>query len=159
MSFQLSEVISDSDFDELIPLLWRSYATPPITFLPLLFPAENNSPESREKQIAQCKAAMKHSHNSDPSSHWLKVTDIATGAVVAGCRWHVFEKDPYSNAPEKPFVVSSWPEGDRRRYATLCIGDIILPRRVRYRRPHLSMFFPLHAVFFFLLKNAKLTFE
>jgi hypothetical protein len=139
MTFQLTEVTSDSDFDQLIPLLWRSYAVPRITLLPLLFPAENDSPEAREKQVAQCKAAMMHLHHADPSSHWLKVTDVETGTTVAGCRWHVHEKDPYSNMPEKPFVVTSWPEGDRRKYATMCIGDIILPRRTRYRKPHLSI--------------------
>jgi hypothetical protein len=139
MTFQLTEVTSDSDFDQLIPLLWRSYAVPRITFLPLLFPAENDSPEAHEKQVVQCKAAMMHLHHGDSSSHWLKVTDAETGFVVAGCRWHVHEKVPYSNMPENPFVVTSWPEGDRRKYATKCIGDIILPRRTRYRKPHLSI--------------------
>jgi hypothetical protein len=139
MTFQLSEVSSDSDFDQLIPLLWRSYATPCITLLPLLFPVENDSPQAHEKQVAQCKAVMMHMHHSDPSSHWLKVTDTTTGSVIAGCRWHVYDKDPYSNAPEKPFVVTSWPEGDCRKYAERCLGAIILPRKSRYRRPHLSM--------------------
>ena len=138
MPLQLAEVISDSDFDELIPLLWLSYESPRIPLLPLLFPVEDESAAAREKAVQHTKESMMHMHHTDPSSHWLKVTDTDTNQIIAGARWHVHEVDPYSSAPEKPFVVTSWPEGDRRRYATMNIGHIILPRTKRYRRPHLS---------------------
>ena len=138
MPLQLEEVISDSDFDTLIPLLWLAYESPRIPFLPLLFPVEDESAEARENAVQRTKDIMMHTHHADPSSHWLKVTDTDTNQIIAGARWHAHEVDPYSNAPEKPFVVTSWPEGDRRRYATMNIGQVILPRMKRYRRPHLS---------------------
>ncbi|PCG88769.1 Acyl-CoA N-acyltransferase [Penicillium occitanis (nom. inval.)] len=104
MAFELAEVTSDGDFDELIPLLWRAYsAEPRVTPLSLTFPADDDSTAAREKQVAQCQAAMMHMHRSDATSHWLKVTNVATGKIIAGCRWHIHEKDPYSNAPDKPF--------------------------------------------------------
>ena len=144
MSLQLAEVISDSDFDKLIPLLWHSYESPRIPFLPLLFPVEDESAEGRENAIQCTKEIMMRMHHADPSSHWLKVTDTDSNQIIAGARWHVHEVDPYSSAPEKPFVVTSWPEGDRRRYATMNIGQVILPRRKRYRSPHLSKCSSLH---------------
>jgi hypothetical protein len=41
--FVLEEVISDSDFDALIPLLWHSYSQPRIPLLPLLFPVDEEN--------------------------------------------------------------------------------------------------------------------
>lgn len=140
MPLQLAEVTSDSDFDHLIPLLWLSYESPRIPFLPLLFPVNDESPKAREKAVQRTKEVMMHMHHADPSSHWLKVTDTDTDTIVAGARWHVHEADPYSSAPEKSFVVTSWPEGDRRKFATMNIGQVILPRMKRYRRPHLSRY-------------------
>lgn len=140
MPLQLAEVTSDSDFDHLIPLLWLSYESPPIPFLPLLFPVNDESPKAREKAVQRTKEVMMHMHHADPSSRWLKVTDTDSDTIVAGARWHVHEADPYSSAPEKSFVVTSWPEGDRRKFATLNIGQVVLPRMKRYRRPHLSRY-------------------
>lgn len=140
MAFALAEVTSDGDFDELIRLLWRAYsAEPRVTPLPLTFPADDDSAAAREKQVAQCQAAMMHMHRSDPTSHWLKVTNVATGKIIAGCRWHIHEKDPYSNAPDKPFSIPFWPEGDRKKYAEKVVGAIVQPRKARYRKPHLSI--------------------
>ena len=138
MPLQLAEVTSDSDFDILIPLLWLSYENPRIPFLPLLFPVEDESAEAREKAVQRTKEIMINMHHVDLSSHWFKVTDTDTDTIIAGARWHVHQVDPYSSAPEKPFVVTSWPEGDRRKFATMNIGQVILPRMKRYRRPHLS---------------------
>lgn len=140
MAFALAEVTSDGDFDELIRLLWRAYsAEPRVTPLPLTFPADDDSAAAREKQVAQCQAAMMHMHRSDPTSQWLKVTNVATGKIIAGCRWHIHEKDPYSNAPDKPFSIPFWPEGDRKKYAEKVVGAIVQPRKARYRKPHLSI--------------------
>ena len=140
MSLELAEVSDDKDFDTLIPLLWLSYSMPTrLSFLPLLFAAEADSGPALEEAIQTSKHALLRLHRAEPSSHWLKVTDMATGTIIAGGKWHVHESDPYTEAANRPFAVTSWPEGDRRDYATMCIGQVIRPRFRRYRKPHLRM--------------------
>ena len=133
---QLSEVISDSDFDEIIPLLWHSYSQPRIALLPLLFPSEDDSPEAREKAMQMSKQVFLKMHHADPSGHWLKVLDTDTGEIIGGCRWHVHESDPYEKARGKPFVALTYPEGTERDFASLVLGQILNPRAERYVRPH-----------------------
>lgn len=140
MDLQVAEVTSDSDFDEIVPLLWLAYSNPRIPYLPLLFPAENDSPEAREKQVKLSKDGLMHAHHSNPSSHWIKVTDKSSGKIVAACRWHIHEKDPYSGKPPLVLNLTAWPEGDRKKFAEMSLGSIILPRRQRYTRPHVGTF-------------------
>jgi len=136
---QLSEVISDSDFDELIPLLWHSYSQPRIALLPLLFPSEDDSPETREKAVQMSKQVFLKMRHADPSGHWLKVLDTDNGEIIGGCRWHVHESDPYEKARGKPFVALTYPEGTERDFASLVLGQVLNPRAERYVRPHTRM--------------------
>lgn len=133
---QLSEIISDSDFDELIPLLWHSYSQPRIALLPLLFPSEDDSPEAREKAVQMSKQVFLKMRHADPSSHWLKILDTDTGEIIGGCRWHVHESDPYEKSRGKPFVALTYPEGTERDFASLVLGQVLNPRAERYTRPH-----------------------
>jgi len=139
MVLQLSAVNTDADFDVLIPLLWLSYGSPRIPFLPLLFAAEDESADALDKAVQRSKERLMQMHHADASSHWFKVTDTSTNTVIAGARWHVHETNPYSKLPERPLVVAYWPEGDRRNYASMSISQIVLPRMKRYREPHLSL--------------------
>jgi GNAT superfamily N-acetyltransferase len=133
---QLSEVCSDDDFDILIPLLWHSYSDPRIPFLPLLFSAQDDSPESREKAMAISKHLFLKMHHADPSSHWFKVTDSETSEVVGGCRWHVHKTNPYVGAKAANFVAPFYSDATEKDFTSLVLGQILNPRTVRYAKPH-----------------------
>jgi GNAT superfamily N-acetyltransferase len=133
---KLSEVQSDDEFDTLIPLLWHSYSNPRIPFLPLLFSAQNDSPEGQERAIETSKQLFLKMHRMDPSSHWLKVTDSDTGEVVGGCRWHVHETNPYVGAKAAKFVAPFYSDSTEKDFATLVLGQILNPRAERYVKPH-----------------------
>jgi GNAT superfamily N-acetyltransferase len=133
----LSEVQSDEEFDTLIPLLWRSYSNPRIPFLPLLFSAQDDAPASKKKAIELSKQMFLKSHQMDPSSHWLKVTDAETGEVVGGCRWHVHETNPYvGEKATARFVVPFSSDPTEKEFASLVLGQILNPRAERYAKAH-----------------------
>jgi GNAT superfamily N-acetyltransferase len=133
---QLSEVQSDGDFDALIPLLWYSYSSPRIPFLPLLFSAQEDSPESQVKAVERSKHMFLKMHQADPSSHWLKVIDTETGEMVGGCRWHFHATDPYEVAKPAKFVAPFSSDDIEKEFVSLVLGQILNPRAKRYCKPH-----------------------
>ncbi|KAF2188341.1 putative GNAT family acetyltransferase [Zopfia rhizophila CBS 207.26] len=133
---ELSEVKSDDDLDILTPLLWYSYSHPAIPFLPLLFPAPDDSPEGKDRAIQTSRQLFRKMHQADPSSHWLKVTDTETGEVIGGCRWHLHRADPYVSVRGKKFIAPTYPDGAEKDFASLVLGQVLNPRAERYAKPH-----------------------
>jgi GNAT superfamily N-acetyltransferase len=133
---RLSIVQSDGDFDALIPLLWHSYSSPRIPFLPLLFSAQEDSPESKAKAMETSKQMFLKMHHADSSSHWLKVVESETGEIVGGCRWHFHATNPYEGAKVAKFVAPFSADETEKEFASLVLGQILNPRAGRYCRPH-----------------------
>jgi GNAT superfamily N-acetyltransferase len=133
---QLHEVQSDGDFDALIPLLWHSYSSPRIPFLPLLFSAQEDLPESKAKAMEMSKHMFLKMHHADPSSHWLKVVESETGEIVGGCRWHFHTTNPYEGAKPSKFVAPFSANETEKEFASLVLGQILNPRAERYCKPH-----------------------
>ena len=100
MPLNLSEVESKEDFAPLVPVEFEAYSTPLNEFWEIL----------KGPSVSECLDRQWADHEADPKSHWLKITDTDTGAVVGGAEWVVHETNPY----EKPVPIPSatwWPEG------------------------------------------------
>ena len=78
MPLQLSEVTSDAEFDDIIPVYWASYEDPYVSFMRIMYPVKDSSPEARKESMDESKLRVIGMHRHDPSSTWIKVvnTDI-----------------------------------------------------------------------------------
>ena len=88
-------------------------------------------------------------HRADPTSHWIKVVDENTGAVVGGGRWALYEKEqgnPYEGHGGG-VEASWWPEGTPRKVASGYLNEFLATSAKLMGRPHACEFF---ALLFFL---------
>jgi hypothetical protein len=138
MPFRLEEITSDSDFEELVECEWISWENPPQKFHRLICPTFGDGPDARAESLRESTQRQLSWHKGDPTSHWLKVTDINTGKIIAGALWKIFETNPFENWT--PSVAYWWPEGDKRDFASQALDQASLPRRELAARPHLCMF-------------------
>ena len=134
MSFELSEIRQESDFLELLQVLFVAYEDPFNPVRPLFYPILGHGPEARDTAIRESAERVFQRHKQNPSGRWVKVTDSSTGRFVGAALWMFFDKDPYTaqSLPE----CAWWPEGEGREFANLWSWGIRGPR-VRYMsKPH-----------------------
>ncbi|KAF2740755.1 hypothetical protein EJ04DRAFT_548281 [Polyplosphaeria fusca] len=136
MPFQLSEVTSVSDFDLIMPVLFRSFHQPYNT-LSKFFNPIHTTPEaaieaSKERQISLWK--------SNPACHWLKVTETDSAQIVGAASWFVNVAVKPPSAEKKPFQAKWHIEGsDEKAFAEKLIGGLIEFGAARMTRPHLEL--------------------
>lgn len=103
MPLELHELSSDAEFPELVDGLWRGYTEPFNGICEIL---EGSS-------LEECSERYKSWHNTDPTSHWLYVTESGSKKVLGAIQWNIFEANPYINGP--PSLSAYWcPEGTKQ---------------------------------------------
>ncbi|KAL9622197.1 MAG: hypothetical protein Q9160_003380 [Pyrenula sp. 1 TL-2023] len=137
MSFQLSEVTATSDFEELIKVEWEAYENPFAPLIRLFFPIFGNSLGARKASLQESTNRQVHWHETDPSSHWLRVTDSTTGNIVGAADWNLFEANPY--ATESDEECTWFKEGEDREVANLLMGQFMTPRVTYMAKPHVFL--------------------
>ncbi|KAL8720359.1 MAG: hypothetical protein Q9181_007923 [Wetmoreana brouardii] len=137
MPLSLHPVISDSEFDKLIDCEWASYETPHNPAWKFFYPIWGPTPEDRLAAIEESKRRQLQLHHTRPSSHWVKVINDDTGAVVGAALWLVFETNPYEHPPEEKATCFWWPEGPKRQMADEIMRQVMGPRVERMSKPHL----------------------
>ncbi|EHK96447.1 hypothetical protein M7I_7841 [Glarea lozoyensis 74030] len=114
MPFKVSEVKTDFEFTELIA--W---------------------PNARQESLEECTQRQLEWHRSDPSSYWQKVTDTATGEIVAGALWKLYSENPFEKEDHEEAYW--YPEGGQREYVNGALEIFGRPRATMGRRPHVYL--------------------
>jgi hypothetical protein len=100
MPLKLNEVTTDAEFGPIVAAEHEAYSKPFNGFWEIL-----KGPSQDE-----CCARQLSWHKSDPTSHWLYVTDTDTKEVIGGMQWNIHETNPYANGPTT-LPAYWWPEG------------------------------------------------
>jgi len=79
-------------------------------------------------------------HKSDPTSHWIYVTDEETGEVIAAAQWNVHPEGHFAKASDdvKPYWM---PEGTTKDVASQLLHQFFSLRRERMNESHLLISF------------------
>ncbi|MCJ1374398.1 hypothetical protein MMC20_005630 [Loxospora ochrophaea] len=127
MALQLHELTSDAEFPALMTCLYDSYSNPYNGFWDIFKGASAD----------ECTARFTAWHNSDPTSHWLYVTDTKTGEVIGGTQWNIYKENPFASAP--PSLRAYWIEEgtELRAIADQLLSNFLAGRPHRMNRPHL----------------------
>lgn len=136
MPWEVYEIKTDADWDEIIRLEFLSYETPFNPFLVLFAPPL----DSREERIEDTKKRQRQWHEADPTSRWIKVVDSETGQAIGGAQWNIYETNPFAKPPEKSLITYWWPEGEQREYVDQALGQWMTPRAQRMNKPHLRIY-------------------
>ena len=126
MGLQVQEVTVDADFREIIEVEWASYDQPVCRLRPLYFPILGSGEGARAAAVQASAERQLAWHKSDPTNHWIKVIDDATGKVVGAAWWHIYENNPY--ATESDEGCTWWPEGEDREMANSLMTQWVAPR-------------------------------
>jgi hypothetical protein len=136
MPFKLTELASDSEFDELVRCEFDAYENPICNLKQLFFPIQGSSLSSAARDAAIADAVKRQTlwHRSDPTSKWIKVIDEESGQLAGAACWHVYPADPY--AVESDEQCDWWPAGEDRNAANALMEQFLTPRMTFMRKPH-----------------------
>ena len=141
MPLQLADVNADADFAELVRVMMDSYEDPPSTLYKLFCPTFGSGSEAREAALKEHAQRFHEWHVSDPTSHWKKVVDTETGAIIAGALWKIHESSPFpdpdasGDAGHEDHTAYWYPAGGARNFVTHAIEQFEAPREHMGRRP------------------------
>lgn len=129
-SFQLQEVTSHTELEEVIALHRLSYETPFNAFY-VLERGETGPEEHTQRLIKE--------HDESPVSRWFKVVDSLTGKTIAAAQWLVRTEgqNPFKNGEPPAHPVTWWPEGEPRKFAEVLYERWSGVRPFALKRPHL----------------------
>lgn len=151
MSFKLSEIVSDAEFDELARCEFDAYENPACNLKQLFFPIVGSLPSAREDAIKEAVERQTMWHRADPTSKWIKVVDSESGKMAGAACWHVYEADPYAVVPEDE--CDWWAVGEDRNIANALMEQFLTPRMTYMRRPHVCPLTDSKLYFFHELIN------
>jgi len=137
MPFNLLELTSDSDFEELVQVEWDSYETPYCNLIRLFFPIFGEGAEGRTEAMKEGIQRQTAWHKGDPTSHWVTVTDTDSGKMVGAACWHVYESNPY--ATESDEECDWYAKGEDRDMANMLMGQFLTPRMTYMTKPHIFL--------------------
>ena len=140
MVLQLHEVTADAEFREVIEVEWAAYSQPQSRLRPLFFPVLGTDEEARTAAFEESIERQIAWHRSDPTSHWVKVVDDASGKVAGAALWHVYESDPYAAGSSDEEECTWWPEGEDREMANRLMSQWVAPRMKYMAKPHMCTF-------------------
>lgn len=134
MSFEISEITSDTDFDELVEVEFVSFENPPNAFRNLFYPILGTAPDARQIAIKEATARIIQSHKSNPFSHWIKAVDPQSQRLVGAALWIFFESDPYTGKPLPE--CTWWPDGEGKDFTNIWWHKLMQPRIKYMSRRH-----------------------
>jgi hypothetical protein len=105
MSFTLHEVSNDAEFESIMVVANAGYSNPFNGMWEIL------KGPSMEQSIDECASRYALWHRSDPTSHWVYVSD-AGGNVLGAMQWNIHKKNPYEQGATK-LPAYWWPEGKK----------------------------------------------
>ena len=135
MELQLTEVLSNTEFESLIPLFFMSFENPLCKLLHLLFPVKDDTPEARQDAIDEAVIRLQRANASDRSCIWVKATEMNTGQLVGGACWYEHESDPFVTPSEHECTWFS--PGLDRDVANSLMQQFVAPRSKYMRKPHM----------------------
>jgi GNAT superfamily N-acetyltransferase len=130
MSFRLSDLDLEADFDELMVVMWAAHEKPVQPFFRLFCPLVN---EDHQASLKESTARMLEWDRSDPNARWLKVEDTSTGRIVGGAWYKIYTDNPFAHPEEE--VVDWYPDDSSRDYVGQAIGQMDVPREEKAARP------------------------
>ncbi|KAI1084206.1 hypothetical protein F5B20DRAFT_524032 [Whalleya microplaca] len=126
MTLKLHELTNEDEFKLVVDIEHEAYSNP---FNGVWEITKGSSTE-------ECCARQFSWHRNDSSSHWIYVTDEASGDVIGGTQWHIHETNPY--AVEQPMRTAYWwPEGPMKQIGDQLIRDLRMHRPGHMSKPHL----------------------
>ncbi|KAI1374519.1 hypothetical protein F4677DRAFT_447156 [Hypoxylon crocopeplum] len=126
MALKLHEVTSEEEFRLVVDVEHEAYGNP---FNGVWEITKGSSPE-------ECTARQFSWHKAEPGSHWVYVTDEATGDVIGGTQWIIHETNPF--AKEQPEKTIYWlPEGPAKEIGNQLLRDLGKHRPGIMSKPHL----------------------
>ena len=135
MGLQLQEVITDAEFREIIEVEWAAYDQPVCRLRPLFFPILGSGKNARAAAMEESTERQLAWHKSDPTSHWIKVVDDASGRVAGAACWHIYDSNPY--VTESDEECTWWPEGEDREMANSLMAQFVTTRMKHMAKPHI----------------------
>lgn len=139
MTFRLEDVDVATDFEELIACEWESYENPLQPFFRLFCPIRGVGPNARAESLKEATARQLEWHRSDPTSYWQKVTEVATGKIVAGAFWKICKTNPFEH-PEEHLEAHWYPKGGERDFVNQALEQFDAPRARMAQRPQVCMY-------------------
>jgi hypothetical protein len=140
MPLELSGLSSDTEFPELVYVEWESFEKPCCKLIRLYFPVHGDGPEARAAALKESTERQIGWHRSDPTSHWIKITDTDTGALAGASYWHIYESNPYANVSDDE--CTWFPAGEDREIANQLMGQFLESRMKYMAKPHLCTLRP-----------------
>ncbi|MCJ1313766.1 hypothetical protein MMC25_007446 [Agyrium rufum] len=116
----IKEAKSESDFDEIVPLLMEFFATP----LNVFYQFVNHAVGSSKEQMKQKKERHYNAWRTSGCCHWIMAIDERSGSATGAACWQIYEKPvPW---PEKPLIakieqIVTHPDHRRRGIANLLV--------------------------------------
>lgn len=135
MTFKLSDVDLDADFDELMEVQWAAHEDPFQPFFQLFCPLHESG---REASLKESTARMLEWHHHDPHARWLKVEEMPTRKIVGGAWYKIYKENPFEH-PEEEFV-DWWPDDSTRDFVGQAIAQMDLPRMEKAARPQVCAY-------------------
>ncbi|KAF4624852.1 hypothetical protein G7Y89_g13316 [Cudoniella acicularis] len=130
MSLKLNELTTDAEFGPICAVELEAFTDPFFGFWGVW--KGSSQEEFCARQLSW--------HKGDPSSHWIYVTDVETGDVIAGTQWMIYEENPY--AKETSILEPYWiPEGTFKDIASQLLHTFLSYRPTRMNEPHLLLNF------------------
>lgn len=74
----------------------------------------------RERDLPRIRGKYIHEMTTDPADIWIKVTDKASGRIVAGSNWRIYLHGPPADRPMD--TIPEWVEGDVRARSEAFVG-------------------------------------
>ncbi|MCJ1313867.1 hypothetical protein MMC25_007547 [Agyrium rufum] len=141
MPLKLEEVALEGDFQSITEVTWAAYEDPPQGIFHLLYPIWGEGPQARAEGLKDAEQRVKEDYQYDPSSKWLKVIDTESHQTAAVALWHIYESNPFVDDPPESLVeVDWWPEeGDGRKFIAMIADQMVRPRMLNHRRPHILL--------------------
>ena len=144
MSFNVTELTADGDFEELVRVEFASFEQPYSRLIRLFFPIFGDGPDARAASIKESVERQIHWHKEDPTSHWIKAVDDETGKIAGAAYWHVYKENPYATHSNEE--CTWYPPGEGREMANSLMGQFLTPRMKYMAKPHVcTLAIPGHA--------------
>ncbi|KAI9744830.1 MAG: hypothetical protein M1818_001755 [Claussenomyces sp. TS43310] len=125
MPFSLHKVTADAEFGPIVAVEHEAYSKPYNGLWAIL-----KGPSQEDFCARQLSW-----HKSDPSSHWLYVTDEGSKEVVGAAGWNIHETNPYANGA--PVILANWwPEGNLKEISDQILAGFFSARPSRTSKAH-----------------------
>lgn len=134
MSFTLTELTSDSEFEQVIRCEFDAYGTPLNKLMQLFFPIKGSSPAALENAITDAIKRQRFWHRSDPTSRWILVKDVKSGDLAGAAAWHFYDANPYAAASDVD--CDWWSSGTDRLVANSLMKQFLTTRKTYMRKAH-----------------------